>query len=122
MVFDKSFFSEIFYSSIDLLLYVLDRQVNSNGEGRCLRRFCSIRSRSHKENKALEMTTVKTFSLTSQNLQKFERELKNGKRKRKSLQRNVNPERTEADGRSSGDMPRLRTTRTSNVTRDIFNV
>ncbi|RMX47825.1 hypothetical protein pdam_00008552, partial [Pocillopora damicornis] len=48
------------------------------------------------------MTTVKTFSLTSQNLQKFERELKNGKRKRKSLQRNVNPERTEADGRSSG--------------------
>ena len=76
--------------------------MTSNGEGRCLRRFCSIRSRSHKENKALEMTTVKTFSLTSQNLQKFERELKNGKRKRKSLQRNVNPERTEADGRSSG--------------------
>lgn len=48
------------------------------------------------------MKTVKTFSLTSENLKKFEKELQEKDKKRKSLQRNIIPERTEADGRSSG--------------------
>lgn len=48
------------------------------------------------------MKTVKTFSLTSENLKKFEKELQEKDRKRHSLQRNIIPERTEADGRSSG--------------------
>ena len=48
------------------------------------------------------MKTVKTFSLTSENLKKFEKELQEKDRKRHSLQRNVIQERTEADGRSSG--------------------
>ena len=48
------------------------------------------------------MKTVKTFSLTSENLKKFEKELQEKDRKRRSLQRNIIPERTEADGRSSG--------------------
>lgn len=48
------------------------------------------------------MKTVKTFSLTSENLKKFEKELQEKDRKRHSLQRNVIHERTEADGRSSG--------------------
>ena len=48
------------------------------------------------------MKTVKTFSLTSENLRKFEKELQEKDRKRHSLQRNIIPERTEADGRSSG--------------------
>ena len=48
------------------------------------------------------MTSVKAFSLTSENLKKFEKELQQQNRKRQSLQRNINPERTEADGRSSG--------------------
>lgn len=48
------------------------------------------------------MKTVKTFSLTSENLKKFEKELQEQSRKRRSLQRNIIPERTEADGRSSG--------------------
>ena len=48
------------------------------------------------------MKTVKTFSLTSENLKKFEKELQEKDRKRHSLQRNIIPERTEGDGRSSG--------------------
>ena len=48
------------------------------------------------------MKTVKTFSLTSENLKRFEKELQEKDRKRHSLQRNIIPERTEADGRSSG--------------------
>ena len=48
------------------------------------------------------MKTVKTFSLTSENLKKFEKELREKDRKRQSLQRDMIPERTEADGRSSG--------------------
>ena len=48
------------------------------------------------------MASAKPFSLTSENLKKFEKELQAQSRQRKSLQRNINTERTEADGRSSG--------------------
>lgn len=48
------------------------------------------------------MSTVKQFSLTSENLKRFEKELQEKKRKSKSLTRKVYNERTEGDGRSSG--------------------
>ena len=48
------------------------------------------------------MASAKPFSLTSENLKTFEKELQAQSRQRKSLQRNINAERTEADGRSSG--------------------
>ena len=48
------------------------------------------------------MTSAKPFSLTSENLKRFEKELQAQSRQRKSLQRNVNAERTQGDGRSSG--------------------
>ena len=48
------------------------------------------------------MSTVKQFSLTSENLKRFEKELQEKKRKSKSLTRKIYNERTEGDGRSSG--------------------
>lgn len=48
------------------------------------------------------MASMKPFSLTTENLKEFEKQLKNQNRGETSLQRNRNVERTEADGQSSG--------------------
>lgn len=48
------------------------------------------------------MASTKPFSLTTENLKEFEKQLKNQNRRKTSLQRNRNVERTEADGQSSG--------------------
>ena len=48
------------------------------------------------------MASTKPFPLTSENLKAFEKQLNNQNRGKKSLQRDRNVERTEADGQSSG--------------------
>ena len=49
------------------------------------------------------MAAAKAYSLTSKNLKRFEKQFQEERRKsRRSLQRKIYPERTEADGQSSG--------------------
>lgn len=49
------------------------------------------------------MAAAKPYSLTSENLKRFEKQFQEARKKsRKSLQRKIYPQRTEADGQSSG--------------------